>query len=253
MLITSHFVLGLRLPRGREWRCLVIYGLLANTLYLSLYVLAMQQLSAGLGALSVAIAPIVINLGTAMLDKRRPGFVTLLSLAICLSGVAVAAWPLLRNAMATPAGLGILLVAVILYAMSVIYFARTEWNDLSLLTINGWQIVFGAIFIFPLAVWTYRPEANHWVASTWASVLWLAIIVSIIAVRLWLWLLKVDAARSSYWLFLCPVFGFLISHVFTHEPLTGYTFGGMAMVIAGIWWEHVGVHKIPSRSRSESR
>lgn len=238
MVIFSHLVLGLRLPRGREWRKLAIYGLLANTLYLSLYVLAMQQLSAGLGALSVAMAPIFINLGAAMLDKRRPGRVTLLSLLVCLAGVAVAAWPLLRNAMATPAGLAILLVAVIIYAASVIYFARTDWNDLSLLTINAWQIMFGTLFIIPLVAVTYRPLANHWVAGTWASVLWLAVIVSIFAVRLWLWLVKVDAARSSYWLFLCPVFGFLISNVFTHEPLTGYTVGGMAMVIAGIWWEH---------------
>jgi drug/metabolite transporter (DMT)-like permease len=238
MVIISHLVLGLRLPRGREWRQIAIYGLLANTLYLSLYVVAMQQLSAGLGALSVAIAPIFINLGTAALEKRRPGAVTLLSLTVCLAGVAVAAWPLLRNSMATPAGLGILLVAVSIYAGSVIYFARTDWKDLSLLTISGWQILFGALFIFPLVAYTFRPNANHWVAGTWASVLWLAIVVSIVAVRLWLWLLKVDASRSSYWLFLCPVFGFLISNVFTHEPITGYTLGGMAMVIAGIWWEH---------------
>jgi len=238
MVIISHAVLRLRLPRGLEWRRIAIYGLLANTLYLSLYVLAMQQVSAGLGALSVAIAPIVINLGTAVLERRRPGAVTLLSLLVCLAGVALAALPLLRNAMATPAGLGILLVAVIIYSMSVIYFARTDWNDLSLLTISGWQILFGALFIFPLVAWTFRPAANHWVASTWASVLWLAIVVSIVAVRLWLWLVKVDAARSSYWLFLCPVFGFLVSNVFTHEQITGYTLGGMAMVIAGIWWEH---------------
>jgi drug/metabolite transporter (DMT)-like permease len=238
MLVTSHFVLGLRLPRGREWRSLAVYGLLSNTLYLSLYVLAMQQLSAGLGALSVAIAPIVINLATALLERRRPGVVTLVSLTVCLAGVAVAALPLLRNAMATPAGLAILLVAVVIYSVSVIYFARTDWNDLSLLTISGWQILFGAVFIFPLVAWTYQPTANHWIASTWISVLWLAIVVSVFAIRLWLWLVKVDAARSSYWLFLCPVFGFIISTIFTHEPLTGYTFGGMAMVIAGIWWEH---------------
>jgi probable blue pigment (indigoidine) exporter len=69
-------------------------------------------------------------------------------------------------------------------------------------------------------------------------VLWLAIPVSVVAVRLWLWLLKTDAARSSFWLFLCPVFGFVISSLFTHEPLTAWTFGGMALVIAGIWWEN---------------
>lgn len=238
MVIICHLILRLRLPKGREWRSIAIYGLLANSLYLSLYVLAMQQVSAGLGALSVAIAPIVINLGTSFLDKRKPGAVTVFSLVICLAGVTVAAWPLIRNSMATPAGLGILMVAVVIYSMSVIYFARTDWRGLSLLTISGWQILFGALFIVPLVAVTYRPAANHWVASTWTGVLWLAIVVSIVAVRLWLWLLKADAARSSYWLFLCPVFGFLISAVFTHEPLTGYTFSGMALVIAGIWWEH---------------
>lgn len=253
MIIVSHGILLLRLPKGREWRHIAIYGLLANTLYLSLYVLALRQVSAGLGALSVAIAPIVINLGTAMLDRRRPGAATLLSLVVCLCGVAIAAWPLLRNSMATPAGLGLLLVAIIIYSLSVIYFARTNWNDLSLLTISGWQILFGALFISPLVAWTYRPEANHWVASTWVSVLWLAVIVSVVTVRLWLWLLKADAARSSYWLFLCPVFGFIISAIITHEPLTGYTFGGMALVIAGIAWENkfAGSHRL-SEEKSDS-
>jgi len=238
MVVICHLILRLRLPRGREWRSIAIYGLLANSLYLSLYVLAMQQISAGLGALSVAIAPIVINLGTSFLDKRKPAAVTVFSLVICLAGVTIAAWPLIRDSMATPAGLGILMVAVVIYSISVIYFARTDWRGLSLLTISGWQILFGALFIIPLVAVTYRPAANHWVASTWTGVLWLAIVVSIVAVRLWLWLLKADAARSSYWLFLCPVFGFLISAVFTHEPLTGYTFSGMGLVIAGIWWEH---------------
>lgn len=237
MLIISHLVLKLRLPKGREWRSIAIYGLLANTVYLSLYVVAMQQVSAGLGSLSVAIAPIFINLATAALDRRKPGATTLSSLVICLTGVAIAAWPLLRNSMATPLGLGILLLAIVIYSISVIYFARTEWNDLSLLTISGWQILFGALFIFPLVAFTYRANANHWTAGTWTAVLWLAVIVSVVAVRLWLWLLKVDAARSSYWLFLCPVFGYVISNLFTHEPITGFTLGGMALVIGGIWWE----------------
>src|SRR6185312_3790421 len=115
MVVICHLILRLRLPRGREWRSIAIYGLLANSLYLSLYVLAMQQISAGLGALSVAIAPIVINLGTSFLDKRKPAAVTVFSLVICLAGVTIAAWPLIRDSMATPAGLGILMVAVVIY------------------------------------------------------------------------------------------------------------------------------------------
>ncbi len=238
MIIISHLILRQKLPQGRVWRALAIYGLLSNTLYLSLYVVAMQHVSAGLGSLSVATAPIFINLITAMLDRRRPGMVTLLSLVICLAGVTLAAWPLLRNSTATPGGLSLLLLGMISYSLSVIYFARTNWNGLPLLSINGWQILFGALFLVPFLALTWRADANHWTPDTWAAVLWLAIVVSIVAVRLWLWLLKVDAARSSFWLFLSPVFGFVISAIFTHEPVTAYTFAGMALVIAGIVWEN---------------
>ena len=238
MVAISHLLLRQRLPRRQDWRPLAIYGLLSNTVYLSLYVIAMQHVSAGLGSLSVATAPIFINLITATLDRRRPGNVTLLSLVVCLAGVTLAAWPLLRNSTATPGGLSILLLSMISYSLSVIFFARTDWNGLSLLTINGWQILFGALFLAPFLLVAWRFDANHWTSSTWASVLWLALIVSIVAVRLWLWLLKVDAGRSSFWLFLCPVFGFLISAIFTREPLTAYTFAGMALVIAGIVWEN---------------
>lgn len=238
MILISHLLLRQKLPKGRIWGSLAIYGLLSNTLYLSLYVVAMQHVSAGLGSLSVATAPIFINLITAMLDRRRPGVVTLLSLVICMTGVTMAALPLLRNSTATPGGLTILMIGMISYSLSVIYFARTDWQGVALLTINGWQILFGALFLLPLLAVTWRSDANHWTPDTWASVLWLAVIVSIVAVRLWLWLLKVDAARSSFWLFLSPVFGFVISAIFTHEPLTAYTFAGMALVIAGIVWEN---------------
>lgn len=243
MVVVSHVILRLRLPKGREWQSIALYGLLANTLYLSLYVVAMQRVSAGLGALSVAIAPVFINLATAALDRRKPGAVTLLSLVVCMAGVMIAAWPLLRNSMATPGGLGILLLAIVVYSLSVIYFARTDWHGLSLLTINGWQVLFGALFMIPLVAVTYRPDANHWIFSTWMSVLWLAVIVSVLAVRLWLWLVRVDATGSSYWLFLCPVFGFLISNILTHEPLTAFTLGGMTLVIAGIWWEQANAKR----------
>jgi drug/metabolite transporter (DMT)-like permease len=78
---------------------------------------------------------------------------------------------------------------------------------------------------------------NTWNASSIGGILWLAIPVSIGAVQLWLYLLREDAGKASFWLFLCPVFGFLIANVVTHEPITLFTIGGMALVIFGIWWQ----------------
>jgi len=237
MLSISHLIMRKRLPQGREWGQIALYGLLTNSIYLGLFVLAMQQVSPGLGTLGVATNPVFINMLSAIFLRQRLRAATMLSLLLCAAGVVLAALPLLRNSTATPAGLLILLAGMVAYSIGVFYFSRLQWNELHLLTINGWQVLMGGVFLLPLAALTYKPMLNTWNSSSIGGILWLAIPVSIGAVQLWLYLLREDAARASFWLFLCPVFGFLIANVVTHEPITAYTIGGMALVIFGIWWQ----------------
>lgn len=237
MLFISHLLLRKRLPQGKEWGQIALYGLLTNSIYLGLFVLALQQVSPGLGTLGVATNPVFINLLSAVFLGQRLRAVTLYSLVLCAAGVVLAAWPLLRNSTATPAGLLILLAGMLAYSIGVFYFSRVQWNSLDLLTINGWQVLFGGIFLLPLALLTYKPALNSWNSNSIGGILWLAIPVSIGAVQLWLYLLKQDATRASFWLFLCPVFGFIIANAVTHEPITGYTIAGMALVIGGIYWQ----------------
>jgi probable blue pigment (indigoidine) exporter len=243
MLFITHVLLRYRLPKGREWRQLAIYGLLVNSIYLGLYVLAMQQISPGLGTLAVATSPVFVNVIAALVPDsggaRQPlRKVTLLSLLLCTAGVILAAWPLLRNSSATPAGLLILLTGMLVYSIGNLYFSRTSWNNLPLLTINGWQTLLGGVFLLPLAVFAYQPSQNTWNPASLGSIGWLAIMVSIIAVQLWLYLLKDNAAKASFWLFLCPVFGFMIANILTHEPITAYTLAGMALVIGGLYLQN---------------
>ena len=51
MLLGAHVLRKYRLPERDEWQPILIYGLLNVTIYLGLYVLAMQELSAGVGSL----------------------------------------------------------------------------------------------------------------------------------------------------------------------------------------------------------
>lgn len=235
MLATAHMVLRNRLPKGGEWGQLAIYGLLNISIYLGLYVVAMQHVSPGLGSLSVATNPVFINIISALVFRQRIKLYTLFSLVLCSVGVVLAAWPLLQNSSATPGGLLILLVSMLAYSAGVLYFARRPWNDLSMLVINGWQTLLGGIFLLPFAVWAYKPARNVWDMRSIGAVLWLAIPVSIGAVQLWLYLLRDNAARASFWLFLCPVFGFIIANAVMKEPIGVYTISGMALVIAGLY------------------
>lgn len=238
MILISHAILRHRLPYGREWGQIALYGLLSNSIYLGLYVFAMRQVSAGLGSLAIATNPLFINLLTAIFLRQRLSASTIFCLLLCMAGVTLAAWPLFRSSAATPLGLFILLSGMIVYSVSVFYFSRVQWKGLPLLAINGWQVLLGGVFLLPLAAFSYRPALNTWNVKTVGPILWLAIPVSIGAVQLWLYLLKENAARASFWLFLCPVFGFALSNLFTQEPITLFTIAGMALVIGGIYWQN---------------
>ncbi|WP_343585415.1 EamA family transporter [Flavobacterium sp.] len=235
MLLISHLIMAKRLPQKKEWIQISIYGLLNITFYLGLYVLAMQKVSAGLGSLAVATNPVFIVLISAVWLSHKIDFKNIISLLLCLTGVFFAAYPLLQSSFATPSGILILLVSMIAYSLGTIYYSRQEWNDLHILTINGWQTIIGAVFLFPVLVLTYKSDQNNLDLNFWLSTFWLSIAVSIGAIQFWLYLLKINPIKASYWLFLCPIFGFLIAYLVVEEPLTFYTFLGVVFVILGLY------------------
>lgn len=235
MLLFTHLLLGKRLPQKKEWLFLAIYGLLNISIYLGVYVIAMQEVSAGLGSMAVAVNPVFISIISVLLFDHKMGVKHWLSLLACAAGVVIAAWPLLQNSYATVTGLLLMLISMLAYSAGAIYFARTKWNDLHILTINGWQTLLGGLFLVPFLLFTYKLEMNHYDMKFFSGVLWLVIPVSIGAVQLWLWLLKRNAVTASYWLFLCPVFGFMIAALSLHEPISLYTFVGVMLVSVGLY------------------
>lgn len=235
LLVFAHAVKKYRRPVGKEWYQIMVYGVLNISIYLGLYVIGMQKISAGLGTLAVGMNPVMISLMAAFVLKQPVGSKTIFSLLLCLTGLMVAAYPLLQTSYASLDGILIILVSMTAYSAGAIYFSKVNWNGLHLIAINGWQTLIGGAFLLPLLVLTYRPERNHFDYYFWAGTGWLILPVSIGAVQCWLYLLRINAARASYWLFLCPIFGFGISAVILNEPLSWYTAAGVTLVLAGLY------------------
>jgi probable blue pigment (indigoidine) exporter len=235
MLFIAHVLLKQQLPQKQDWKKLMIYGLLNIAIYLGFFVIGMQFISAGIASLFIATSPVFISIIAAIWLKHPLKLPTLLSLFICLLGILVAAYPLLRTSYVTPFGLLIILLSMISYSVASLYFTRNNWKGLHILTINGWQTFFGAVFTLPFFFYFYEEGKNIFNWRMIVSVIWLALPVSIGAVMLWMFLLKKDPVRASFWLFLCPIFGIIIAAILLGEPVSWYTFLGVSLVLAGLY------------------
>lgn len=235
-LLLLGFVYGWqrdRLPLGREWFQLTIFGAFNTTLYLGLFVVALQYMTPGITSLAIALNPLFISLMTSIWQKRPVSLREGASLVLGLGGVGLAAWPLLNTSYASPAGLLLLALSMLTYSFGSVYYAAISWQ-LPRTTINAWQVLFGGILLLPFT-WALHERANTFDGRFWLSLAWLVLPVSIGAVQLWLRLLKADAVRASLWLYLCPIFGFIYATVLLHEPFTPYTVAGTGLVLLALY------------------
>jgi len=235
MLIFAHLFRRQKLPHGIEWKQIAIYGLLNITIYLGCYVIAMQHVTAGVGALAIATNPLFISFSSVFFLKKKLKFKIIVALLLGTLGVLVASWPLLKDASVTVSGLLLLLFSMLSYSAGAIYFSSKNWNDLSLVTINGWQTTIGGILLLPFTIAVYKNSSNHFDLKFWGGTLWLAIFVSVFAIILWLWLLQRNTVKAGLWLFLCPVFGFAIAAVVLDDVISFYTVIGIVLVMIGLF------------------
>lgn len=236
MLGIAHWWRKEPLPSSKiAWKKIAIYGLLNVGLYLGLYVVAMKEVSAGLGALFIAINPVLIMLISTIWFRQPLKLATVLSFLLCMAGMCIAAYPLLDGSHASALGLCLLLLSNLSYSAGAIYFSKQHWQGMHILTINGWQTLFGCLYLLPFAIYFYQPAANVFDFGFIGAVVWLAIPASIIASLLWMSLLRDNPTKASAWLFLCPIAGFIIAAMIMQEPLTWFTLAGVVLVIMGLY------------------
>lgn len=235
MLLYAHAVLKHKLPKERNWQPLLVFGLLNTTLSLGFYIIALRGVSAGIGSLMPAINPLIITVLSGIWMKTKVKGVQWISMLLGLGGIFIASYPLLKNSTATLWGLALMCLSMLSYSVGVIYYARKTWA-ISSLVINGWQVFLGGLTMIPFTLLLHNKNfVNHYDLRFFLSELWLIIPVSVVAVQLWLYVLKVNTVKASMWLFLCPVFGFVYAAILVKEPITLYTIAGTALVITGLY------------------
>ncbi len=234
LLGLSLFQQGRKLPRSKEWFQLTIFGALNTTLYLGIFIIALKQVAAGITTLMLALNPLLISIITSIWLKRKIAPREWGSIVMGIAGVAVATFPLVQNGYASTLGVVLLIASMLAYSIGAVYYTSIQWT-LSRMTINGWQALIGGMLLLPFTL-TFEGGHTQYDVRFFASLAWLVIPVSILAIQLWLHLLKEDTVKASLWLFLCPIFGLAYASFLLHEPFTKYTIIGALMVIGSLLW-----------------
>lgn len=223
-----------RLPQGKEWKQLTVFGFFNTTVYLGLYVFAMKYSAAGIGSLSTSASPLMMVILSAFWLGRRPSLTEISGLVLGMAGIAIATFPLLQANHTTVLGGVLLMVSMLAVSGASVYYATVKW-ELSNVLINGWQVTLGGLILLPVTLCFSDLNATLWDERLLGSVLWLSLVVSIGALMCWFYLLKIDTVRASLWLFLCPLFGFFYAWFLMNEPVTYFTWLGTALVIGGLY------------------
>ncbi len=223
-----------RRPRGREWRDLVVVGLLIQFGYFAgCYLSEEFGLSASGLALITSLQPILVALLAPVIVGGAVGGRHWLGLALGLVGTVVVIVSRAGVGQVTAAGLLWAGLALAGMTAGTLYEKRTgpAHHPLSAITV---QYAVGFVVTLGFAA-ALEPMRVRWTAPLLGALSYLVLANSLVAVSLLLAMIRRGAvARVSALFFLVPPAAAVIAWLLTGEGIPPFAWLGMALAAAGV-------------------
>lgn len=242
--IAALIVAGIALARGRALRfppkvhgLLALLGLFMFCLsYLSVYH-AETILVSGLVAVGYSASPLV-NMGVSRVAFGTPPSPRLaLGGLLGVAGIALVFWPeIARFQGGGRAALGVALTAGAVLSSSIgnVFSTLLERRGLDVWQRMAWAMAYGAAGCLVAAFVRGQPLAFEWTPGYVGSLLYLAVLGSVVAFASYLTFLeRAGATRAGYIGVMVPIVALAVSAAFEGLVLTGLTVAGIGLAVAG--------------------
>lgn len=238
ILLVIIRIRGLKLPRtSSDIKLLALTGVLSFTVNYGTIFWGEQHISSGLAAVLQATIPVFgLVIAHFYLPGEKMTWGKIFGVVLGVIGVAV----VFSNQLAVAGGLALAgSVAVVIGSGVVAYsnvLVKSRGKHLDPAVLAAGQMFFGLI---PLLLIGIPLEGNpfkfHWTMMAVASMLYLAIVGSVIAFILYYWLVhNMDVTKSMLIALVTPVVAVILGMIVLHEELNWRTIVGGAMIMAGI-------------------
>ncbi|PIB35975.1 hypothetical protein BFP72_11495 [Reichenbachiella sp. 5M10] len=131
-------------------------------------------------------------------------------------------------------GSGIAMGSVLLASLGNIASAKNSASGIPVIQANAYGMMYGALMMALLALALGKEFTFEWTHEYVLSLLYLSIFGSITAFGFYLTLVgKIGADKAAYALVVIPIISILLSTLFEGYELTGYTWGGVLLIVLG--------------------
>jgi drug/metabolite transporter (DMT)-like permease len=229
---------GAERPTGRNWAAAAVSGIAMLGMGNGGVSWAEQRVPSGVAALVVASVPLwMVVMEWGKPGGRRPPWGVLTGVLVGAAGLVLLVQPWKAGGSIDLAAAGVVLVGSISWAAGSLYTRRAPLPR-SVLLAAAMQMLSAGAALLALGLVAGEGAKLRWGAidvEAVAALGYLVLFGSVLAFSAYGWLLGVcPPARVATYAYVNPVVAVLLGWWFAHEPLTGRTVAGMAVLIAGV-------------------
>jgi drug/metabolite transporter (DMT)-like permease len=239
-LLLFAYCLARRLPlrhSAREHAWMALCGVLMYSVSYVFVYYAEAHVVSGLVAVGYSASPLLAALGMRAFFGTRINGRVLAGSVLGMGGITLVFWPQVaqfRGDGESRLGALFTALAVVLSALGSLVAHRNQRSHLPLWQSMAWGMLYGAIFSLGVAVVAGRELAFEATPAYVLSLLYLAILGSIVAFAGYLTLLaRIGPARAGYIGVMVPIVALVVSAVFEGFHWQALTWIGIAVSVAG--------------------
>ncbi|MFZ3324172.1 MAG: EamA family transporter [Usitatibacter sp.] len=223
--------------RAREHLWIALFGvLLFGVSYVFVYY-AERHVVSGLVAVGYSASPLLGALGMRVFFGTKITPRVALGSVLGIAGIVLVFWSefaKLQGDGDTATGAAFTVAAVLLSALGTLAAHRNNEAHLPLWQTMAWGMFYGALFSFVVALATGKPFEFELTPGYVLSLLYLAILGSVVAFAAYLTLVRnVGAARAGYTGVMVPIVALVVSAAFEGFHWGALTWAGIAVSVAG--------------------
>jgi drug/metabolite transporter (DMT)-like permease len=222
-----------KIERG-DWLRFIMIGLLAVPLNQLLFLYGLKFTTAGRSALFYGATPIFVFLMAILYLKEKVTPLKIIGISASFAGVAV----ILRGGRMDEGvlfGDFLVILAVIAWAAYTV-LGKNLLCKYGSLTVTAYALIIGTVAYFPIGIVpAIRFDYSHVPDAAWLSLLYIAIMTSVVSYSIWYWALaRMEASKLAIFQNLQPVFAAILSMIVVGETFGFDFYLGGAFVIGGV-------------------